>query len=1387
MSERKTKTKRTDRTKRTSPTKRSSPTKRITHTKRTLTKNLEVLDYGAGEIETDEFAQVGLTKKGRLTNKAPIEAVSGVNAPKGKSLRRKGIKNVGHLRKKKTPVTLEASSLDELRQLAKVYDVEYRGVTKPVLQKRIAKKMNEVLTSEDNSQFSQREIYEASVAQKYEKMYPREVQAKEDAKLQYFIYHLDSNNLLVEPYSSRKEAKDKIAFIKTKRKGDYHIITAESADKATEKSKQLPEYQAALKAEEDYEKELRANLQDSKIDKLKDRVRSEEFNQAFHKDPDLAELMLKTDIMNLSDKEKKEFATWMVKELEKGTFDDRANLTPDSKVKKVSKIDIDRKTVQNAIKFTRTQTFREMYKEEPEEAMHLLNQQLSEVDPSARDEFDEWFVDMDKEGEFEPNRSKMQRQNDKFMEERRAARQKEDNRQLRVKSNLPRSESGYLIQEGKELDPKGGFYVFQEEDAEAMMFYDLAQAQNYKTDLEKPSIIVSGNDFADSYDKAKTRLARNKAIDAEIAQQKAINRKIAAEDRKLRSADIKKRKDETAGRDLHSTHAQDFELGEIYYYRWTNNFNQYEGKVKIIKINPKSVRIQLLDPPKGYKKGQNWNVRLVEQTKNNGLYPLSSEEISQVQDVASSQVNIRVLDSNYKDRREFRKLGLVPERDADGKFLAWRGNVDPEDIPKLEALGTVEHTKQAYTQEEVHMDEIARLNRQLDALEEREFKKSKQHDDLSTEIKVLADMIPLGEPIKVGHHSEKRHRKHFEKIDNKERKRYELRQEILKIQSQKESIERRKKAMLGRKEKEYIKPTPQSYIAANPELKRELDHAIDKLPKEKADAYKQQETAKKVREKLDSKKSWNKTEIRDLLLSNNIYVDLENVSGKENWIAEANKAIDNSISNQRREIKNIDDFNFYVKDDTVERRLFFVTDNAVMYRANREQRIANMENQMEFWQLTKQKIEKAKTPEEVAHTEKHYFERMKVLHDESIKLDKQKTSLDTRFFTDIRELPSGLSGKIAYTATNDFAADSFLVKQRNDDRWKAIPHESNAKQIFKDHKQAVTKAQQKERVENVKQAVQQKKLEPDDPKTVVAFETEKNTWVLLPDGRYVRSSDRAERGFVYVSQNEFLKAMKNEDLKSIHQAKDFQDEDEGVRADQKDADRWFASWALVHGWGIDSYNKFQTNPEITGVMMDRARVMALVNETRATGIDLSVHEGNYMEPKPFGKPKVIKYKNDNNEDAEAYQIRKDLHYDKEFVDIALAFATKNKKDFPNVLVKIPNTQKPIMVYVDDFVGIIIAPTGVKDVDLEDYPVGDDLDDDDFTPEHELQLSPAEIKEWEEIQAKRDAEREESGYTTESYQQKFGGLSKLSIGSKGAFSGSDKVDPKELADRIAREL
>ncbi len=199
LSERKTI--RSTKTKRTSRTKRSSPTKRITPTQRTLTKNLESLDYGEGIIETDEFKQVGLSKKGRLTDKAPIEAVSGVDASKGKSLRKKGFKRVGDLRKKET-ASREAEAIEK------------------------------IIKAQEEPQFKGTTLEEIT----------KEVQAKEDAKIEPFRYFVFTEDKLPKEFHDETDAVNYQSSLK----GESVLVLHDSLEGATIKAKERLERQERI-------------------------------------------------------------------------------------------------------------------------------------------------------------------------------------------------------------------------------------------------------------------------------------------------------------------------------------------------------------------------------------------------------------------------------------------------------------------------------------------------------------------------------------------------------------------------------------------------------------------------------------------------------------------------------------------------------------------------------------------------------------------------------------------------------------------------------------------------------------------------------------------------------------------------------------------------------------------------------------------------------------------------------------------------------------------------------------------------------------------------------------------------------------------------------------
>lgn len=53
--------------------------------------------------------------------------------------------------------------------------------------------------------------------------------------------------------------------------------------------------------------------------------------------------------------------------------------------------------------------------------------------------------------------------------------------------------------------------------------------------------------------------------------------------------------------------------------------------------------------------------------------------------------------------------------------------------------------------------------------------------------------IPLGQPILVGHHSEKRHRRHLERIENRVRKGFEAGEKARELRSRAEGVWKKRK------------------------------------------------------------------------------------------------------------------------------------------------------------------------------------------------------------------------------------------------------------------------------------------------------------------------------------------------------------------------------------------------------------------------------------------------------------------------------------------------------------------------------------------------------------------------------------------------------------------
>jgi len=89
------------------------------------------------------------------------------------------------------------------------------------------------------------------------------------------------------------------------------------------------------------------------------------------------------------------------------------------------------------------------------------------------------------------------------------------------------------------------------------------------------------------------------------------------------------------------------------------------------------------------------------------------------------------------------------------------------------------------TQQEYEAKREVRYNRLLAAAERAEHESEAARNESNR----IASFIPLGQPILVGHHSEKRHRRALETIRNKARKGYELAKQAEEYRSRAASVE----------------------------------------------------------------------------------------------------------------------------------------------------------------------------------------------------------------------------------------------------------------------------------------------------------------------------------------------------------------------------------------------------------------------------------------------------------------------------------------------------------------------------------------------------------------------------------------------------------------------
>ena len=124
------------------------------------------------------------------------------------------------------------------------------------------------------------------------------------------------------------------------------------------------------------------------------------------------------------------------------------------------------------------------------------------------------------------------------------------------------------------------------------------------------------------------------------------------------------------------------------------------------------------------------------------------------------RIDVIVSDTEYQDRYFYKNFGLK----WDYSQKAWRGKVAPETMEKLQSKGATVEKDSEFTYEEQHEARKEKLLTRAEKREEWAGSAKKRSDIAFEKERAISEHIPFGQPILVGHHSEKHARKDAEKI-----------------------------------------------------------------------------------------------------------------------------------------------------------------------------------------------------------------------------------------------------------------------------------------------------------------------------------------------------------------------------------------------------------------------------------------------------------------------------------------------------------------------------------------------------------------------------------------------------------------------------------------------
>jgi len=179
----------------------------------------------------------------------------------------------------------------------------------------------------------------------------------------------------------------------------------------------------------------------------------------------------------------------------------------------------------------------------------------------------------------------------------------------------------------------------------------------------------------------------------------------------------------------------------------------------------------------------------------------------------------------YKNKNKIHNIARVK---FDYNTKGYRGKLSPSEVAELRSLsGIIVEKSKEFTPEEQKLSREIRADTKATRWEKQSERLKQSGTAKMDKAKQMRDMIPMGQPILVGHHSETRHRKHLDRMNKMDSKGYEELKKSKKLQQKADTIRKStqyKKGDAERRRQAYRDKITPELIQAKKDRKKVYSH-----------------------------------------------------------------------------------------------------------------------------------------------------------------------------------------------------------------------------------------------------------------------------------------------------------------------------------------------------------------------------------------------------------------------------------------------------------------------------------------------------------------------------------------------------------------------------------